>query len=454
MVELDENGGVQRQTILLSELMKSLTWFEENGTKKKTLPLRDLRLFLPNNRIRKPPSSMSDTSNNSNSINTNPNFFCNQSRTKEVGLPAIMPRPKAKCYLLDLGALKFLCRSDRVHILYTNDSRSSRRTLADQFVEELRTGLIGTDSEKMSFELQVLEAALAVLVSKNFRQLAILTPLLDELITDTIAHPTEITVGRLAALKKSIFHYNQGIQAIIGAIRELLSSNRDMADMYLGERRSEDDHEEVEFLLEAYLADFQQIEMEATGMVNNIDDTMELIGLHLNSRRNSIIKLSLIMETCAVATGSCAVVGSIFGMNLLSGMENHPTAFYWVAGSSLIGGLSIVTLVYLKVFRHFFSTTPSVEHQHSAMKHFFSYIEDIEAKVRLSDSINRHEFENIVTSVIGNVDPKEIDLFFKVLDGDKNSKIDLSELPRPKIAPPNLQRNSTAKEADTISSQA
>ena len=73
--------------------------------------------------------------------------------------------------------------------------------------------------------------------------------------------------------------------------------------------------------------------------------------------------------------------------------------------------------------------------------------------MRLSDSINRHEFENIVTSVIGNVDPKEIDLFFKVLDGDRNSKIDLSELPRPKIAPsPNLQRNST--KADTISSQA
>ena len=450
MVELDENGGVERQTILLSELMKSLTWFEENGTKRKTLPLRDLRLFLPN-RIRKLPPSSSNANINP------PSFFCNHSRSKEVGLPAIMPRPKAKCYLLDLGALKFLCRFDRVHILYANDSRSSRRTMADQFVEELRTSLIQADSEKMAFELQVLEAALAVLVSKNFRQLAILAPLLDELINDTIAYPTEITVGRLAALKKSIFNYNQGIQAIIGAIRELLSSNRDMADMYLGERRSEDDHEEVEFLLEAYLADFQQIEMESTGMVNNIDDTMELIGLHLNSRRNSIIKLSLIMETCAVATGSCAVVGSIFGMNLLSGMENHPNAFYWVAGSSLVGGLSIVTLVYLKVFRHFFSTTPSVEHQHSAMKHFFSYIEDIEAKVRLSDSINRHEFENIVTSVIGNVDPKEIDLFFKVLDGDKNSKIDLSELPRPKIAPPNLQRNSTAsnkREADTISSQA
>ena len=118
-------------------------------------------------------------------------------------------------------------------------------------------------------------------------------------------------------------------------------------------------------------------------MVNNIDDTMELIGLHLNSRRNSIIKLSLVMESLAVATGSCAVVGSIFGMNLLSGLENHPTAFFWVTSSSLIGGLSIVCMVYLKVFRHFFSgnTPSSVEHQHSAMKFFFAYIEEIEGKL-------------------------------------------------------------------------
>ena len=114
------------------------------------------------------------------------------------------------------------------------------------------------------------------------------------------------------------------------------------------------------------------------------------------------------METLAVATGSCAVVGSIFGMNLLSGLENHPNAFFYVTGGSAIMMSAIMVIVFLR-FRQFVSTTPSgVEHQHSAMKHFFSYIEDIEAKVRLSDSISRREFESIVTSVIGNVDPKEI----------------------------------------------
>ena len=36
------------------------------------------------------------------------------------------------------------------------------------------------------------------------------------------------------------------------------------------------------------------------------------------------------METLAVATGTGAFIGSIFGMNLLSGLEEHPAAFYYV----------------------------------------------------------------------------------------------------------------------------
>ena len=191
-------------------MIKSLTWFEDEGKKRKSLPLRDLRLFLPN-RIRK----LSESTKHQFSA------LGNNNRPKEIGLPAIMPRPKAHCFLLDLGALKFLCRKDTVDILYTDNSGSNRRSVVDQFVEDLRHSLLEANrrcnqaEESLAFELQVLEAALAVLVTKNFRQIALLTPILDELITDTIAYPTEIKVGRLAALKKSIYAYNQGIQVRI-----------------------------------------------------------------------------------------------------------------------------------------------------------------------------------------------------------------------------------------------
>ena len=195
--------------------------------------------------------------------------------------------------------------------------------------------------------------------------------------------------------------------------------------------KDSNDHEEVEFLLEAYVADLAEIEMEATGMIAQIEDSMEVISLHLNSQRNRIIKLSLIMEMLAVTAGSGAVIGSIFGMNLKSGLEESGTGFYVVTGITTFIMSSILVGLLLR-FRHLVVARPAgVDHQHSALKHFFSYVDAIETKVRLSDSITRKEFEAIVRKIIGDpgVDPKEIDLFFKVLDNNKNNCIELSELP-------------------------
>ena len=285
---------------------------------------------------------------------------------------------------------------------------------------------------------QVLETALSTIVSKFYRQLSIVDPLLEGLITDTVSDITTVKVGRLSALKKSLFGLNQSVQAIINALKELLANNRDMADLYLdkGQSRDEDDHEEIEFLLEAYVADLAEIEMKSTIMIAQIEDTMEQIGIHLNSRRNQIIRMSLMMETLAVTTGVGAVIGSVFGMNLLNGMESHPSAFYFVTGGTAMVMSTILT-GFLVRYRHLILTSSaSVEYQQSALKHFFLYIEAIEARIRLTDSISRKEFENIVTSVVGHrVDPKEIDFFFKVIDGNQNNRIELSELP-PWTLPP------------------
>merc|ERR1719468_945368 len=173
-------------------------------------------------------------------------------------------------------------------------------------------------------------------------------------------------------------------------MKDLLNNNRDMADMYLDSSpREEYDHEEVEFLLEAYVADLAQIDMRAQAMIAHIDDTLQILELHLNARRNRIIRLSLILETFAVTTGTGAFIGSIFGMNLLSGFESHPTAFYWIVGGTGTFMISVLGLLALR-FRHLVLNSPdSVENQHSALKHFFSYIEIIEAKVKMTDSISR-----------------------------------------------------------------
>ena len=410
LVTVTSDGSVTRKNLKFEEMLKTLVWSDIDGKKQKTLPLRDLRLFWPK------------------SFKTSYGVF------EQARDPRILPRPRVQCYILDLGSLKLLCRSHQVEILYSDESGSSRRSTVNNFVEDLRSSLSESTikCETLTFELQVLETALATILTKLYRQLELVEPLLDGLVNDTISQPTTHKIGRLAALKKSIFAHNQGIQATIKALKELLSNDKDMAEMYLehGNLREEDDHEEVEFLLEAYVSDLTDLELKSSGMIAHIEDTMQILELHLNSRRNNVLKLSLIMETLAVATGTGAFIGSIFGMNLISGLENHPAAFYYVFSATATLMFSVLTIILLR-FRKLVLAAPNDLSQHSALKHFFSYIEVIEAKIRLKDSgISRSEFETIVNSVIGNsVDPKEIDIFFKVLDGNRNSRLELTELP-------------------------
>ena len=414
LVTVNSEGAVTRKNLKFDEMLKTLIWCDVDGKKQKMLPLRDLRLFWPK------------------SFKTSYGVL---EHSRDVGKMAILPRPKVQCYILDLGNLKLLCRSHQVEILYSDESGSSRRNTVNNFVEDLRSSLSGggtTNCDTLTFELQVLETALATVLAKLYRQLELVEPLLEGLVNDTVSQPTTHKIGRLAALKKSIFSHNQGIQAIIKALKAVLGNDRDMADMYLDHNnlRDENDHEEVEFLLEAYVSDLSDIEMKSAAMIAHIEDTMQILELHLNSRRNHIMKLSLIMETLAVASGTGAFIGSIFGMNLISGLENHPLAFYYVFSATATLMLSVLTIILLR-FRKLVYSAPDDLSQHGALKHFFSYIEVIEAKVKLKDSgISRTEFEAIVNSVIGNaVDPKEIDIFFKVLDRNRDSHLELTELP-------------------------
>ena len=54
-----------------------------------------------------------------------------------------------------------------------------------------------------------------------------------------------------------------------------------------------------------------------------IEDTDQFISAHLDSVRNEIIKMSLVIEVGGLVMGFGAVVGGIFGMNL----KNHSEVF-------------------------------------------------------------------------------------------------------------------------------
>ena len=67
-----------------------------------------------------------------------------------------------------------------------------------------------------------------------------------------------------------------------------------------------------------------------------VEETNQFIHTHLDTVRNRMIRMSLFMEmgTLSLATG--AVIAGIFGMNLLHGVEESPTAFFLTTGAMVM----------------------------------------------------------------------------------------------------------------------
>jgi magnesium transporter len=59
----------------------------------------------------------------------------------------------------------------------------------------------------------------------------------------------------------------------------------------------------------------------------NVHQTQEIIELILDSSRNSLLSLDLKVSIGTMGLGGGALIASLFGMNLTTGLENNPYSF-------------------------------------------------------------------------------------------------------------------------------
>lgn len=85
----------------------------------------------------------------------------------------------------------------------------------------------------------------------------------------------------LLVLSKKVSTFEQKAKLVRDAIDELLEADDDLAAMYLTEKRhdlyrGEDDHTEVEMLLESYHKICDEVVQEASSLVSSIRNTEEM----------------------------------------------------------------------------------------------------------------------------------------------------------------------------------
>ena len=282
-------------------------------------------------------------------------------------------------------------------------------------------------SERESyFEHIILESCLSHVTKKFKRHLEIIKPALDVLLQQIALDPATYNLRRLLAFRKSLSEFEQNVSQCLKLVKSLMSNDEDMVGLYLTRPdREVRDHEELELLLESYYADFEEIEAEIKTFKEMIEDTNQFISAHLDSVRNKMIRMSLFMEMGALALGSGAVVGGIFGMNLTHGLEEHPSAFIIT-----LGGITVIMTGIFAGFNANYNKlkvdTTSAQ-SFLALKNFFTYVDDLEFIVN-KKQLNPREFKLALNKLTGlKITDEESDFIFKMFDSNKDGFVNTEE---------------------------
>lgn len=197
----------------------------------------------------------------------------------------------------------------------------------------------GLSASPQPFELRVVEAALASATSvleadylctrrqvSNTLQIADL----DTLGRDENRLYSELRI--ISDLSRKLASIQQSARQVKNAVHELLNEDEDMAAMYLtdkaaGKPHKMQDHQEVEYLFEAYYKTSDSLVQDTVGLIENLRRKEETIQSTLSVRRNQIMVLEAKIEIMMLALSWSTLVAGWYGMNVINYFEEHSLAF-------------------------------------------------------------------------------------------------------------------------------
>ena len=211
VIEIDKFGKLEEKYVTIESLAKEVRNEEKMNDEKfvgsfannyrSRMSIRDLKMFSPFDLM--------------NSIHDPIDQFKILEGPKR---PAIITKPSARCFLLELETLKIFCKSDRCTILHPlqncdplelerNNVPRSHVTFIESVVQTLKRSL--TKEEKnyqTTFEITVLEVLFSSVTSKLMRRLSIMKPVLENLMHEILSAnpPTQEMLRKILALKQNI----------------------------------------------------------------------------------------------------------------------------------------------------------------------------------------------------------------------------------------------------------
>lgn len=260
-------------------------------------------------------------------------------------MPSLLVREHA--ILLNLGSLRAIVMQKSVLIF--NYNRRGGKAFIDTLLPRLSPGNTN-GGPSMPFVLEVVEAALLSRIQRLEQRLIELEPrvqsqleVLPNRLTGDMLEQLRISkqtlvelASRAGALRQMLLDLLEDTQeirriCIMGRINNSVNSVPSEKEI------AEEGEEEIEMLLENCLQRCESLHGQAERLLDSAKEMEDSIRVSLSSRRLEVGKVELLLQVGAFCVAIGALVSGIFGMNLISYLEQHAFAFWITTAGIMIG---------------------------------------------------------------------------------------------------------------------
>lgn len=264
------------------------------------------------------------------------------------GIPLLLVRPST--IFVSIFSLRLLIQSDRV-LLFLFDSERTGVKMQDVFEHDLQSRLrrdpgFGTMTN-LPYELRVVDAALSSVIAMLEAEHLLLRGEVEKHLRDSkdedLVHSA---LGELLENGKRLGVIEQRARQVRSALQELLNNDEDMACMYLSDRQAGkpriiEDHQEVEYLLEAYYKNVDAIAESAKSLTGEVNRTARAVQSILDVRRNQIMIFEAQLEIWMLGFAASTFVAGLYGMNVVNYFEDSASAFAVLTAACVAGTVVI-----------------------------------------------------------------------------------------------------------------
>lgn len=265
------------------------------------------------------------------------------------GIPLLLVRPST--IFISIFSLRLLIQSDRV-LLFLFDSERTGVNMQDVFEHDLQSRLrrdpgFGSMTN-LSYELRVVDAALSSVIAMLEAEHLLLRGEVEQHLHDSknedLVHSA---LGELLESGKRLVVIEQRARQVRSALQELLNNDEDLACMYLSDRQAGkahivEDHQEVEYLLEAYYKNVDAIAESAKSLTGDVNRTARMVQSILDVRRNQIMIFEAKLEIWMLGFAASTFVAGLYGMNVVNYFESSASAFA-VLTTACVAGTAVIS---------------------------------------------------------------------------------------------------------------